>query len=92
MKRIAFILSILWLALVLTPGAPLAASGNAPAKHTCAMASCMHDCCADGCTCCEGGACTCGASCKCCKDGKCDMKKCEKKCEKECKKAHEEKK
>jgi hypothetical protein len=101
MKRIAFILSIIWLALVVMPGVPVAAKGRIPASHTRAVAAAAHTCCPDGCTCCEGGACTCAdASCKCCKDGACDMKKCDKKCdknsdkpcEKACKKMHEEKK
>jgi hypothetical protein len=88
MKRLALILSILWMAAILTPTAPLAASGRIAANHTRAVASCTHDCCVDGCSCCEGGTCTCtDASCKCCKDGKCDMKKCDKKCDNKCDKA-----
>jgi hypothetical protein len=100
-KRIAFILSIIWLVLVAMPGVAVSAKGRIPANHTRAVAAATHDCCPDGCTCCEGGTCTCAdASCKCCKDGACDMKKCDKKCdkksdkqcEKACTKMHEEKK
>jgi hypothetical protein len=72
MRRIVFILSIIWISVVAAPGAALAASGGAPKAHNCAMASCTHDCCADGCTC--------------CKDGKCDMTNCDKACEKKCEK------
>jgi hypothetical protein len=96
MKRIAFILSIIWLATFVLSTAPFAA-GGAPATHACTMSACTHDCCGEGCTCCDGGQGTCANdSGKCCKDGRCDMKQkgktCDKQCKKGCKKTETEKK
>ena len=88
MKRIALILSILWVAALATTSVPALASGGAAATHACAMASCPPDCCADDCACCVGGACTCAsASCTCCAGGSCAKaadKKCETKCAEGC--------
>ena len=77
MKRIAFVLSLLWVLAFAAAAAPVSATDKTPVK-ACPMA-----CCVEGCTCCDGGACTCAdTACKCCKHEKCTPKKCEKHCEK----------